>query len=112
MRPDAVATAPVTTSAAQAGTPSHVTTRRSRLGLAGAASPETRLQAFEDDDRGEPEAGEPEQEVRHDGEGAGRRTVIPPIGIWATATRNAASAAPRPIRESPSTCARPARSRA
>ena len=63
--PDAVATAPVTTSAAQAGRPAHVTKRRSHRGPAAAASAAVvapRLERHHDRQR---EHREREQEVRH-----------------------------------------------
>ena len=63
--PDAVATAPVTTSATQAGSPAHVTNRRSQRGPAAGARPSRRLHASSAAISGETEGREPEEKVRH-----------------------------------------------
>ena len=66
--PDAVATAPVTTSAMQTGRPAQVTSRRSQRGPAGRREPVAQAPGFERGYQSQPERREPEQEVGHDRE--------------------------------------------
>ena len=100
--PDAVATAPVTTRVRHTGKPTHVTSWRSQRGPAGRAIPARRLQASSTAISASPNAARPRRKCVMTASGwRSRAIVMPPIGICATATRNAPSAAHRPQRERP-----------
>ena len=105
--PEAVATAPVTTRAMQAGRPTQVTIRLNQRAPAGGARPSRRLQASSTAISASPSAASPSRKCVMTASGwRSRAMVMPPIGICAIATRKAPSAAHRP---QPGEATRPAR---